>query len=335
MYSTKSASVAAVAAFWSAFLLAAAPAAGITVSCVGDSITTGAAYEYLDPTRAYPAVLQATLDAQYGSGVFTILNRGLNGEEANEVYDDLLGRGWLDENPDAIFLMIGGNDLTAAFDDVSNFTGIADQTVVEVQQSIDRISAHTNPTGSSPRIIVSSIPPNLLGEFANWGVSYYNSRLQSQLTGYDLFFTDNFYDLYDSDTYQADAALMFPDLMFVHPNADGLAIIAENWRQQMQLLPDPLLLSGDADGSGVVNVGDLGIWAANWGGSGKLWKNGDFTGNGVVDMSDFDILSANYNTSAFAMPAAGVAFAAAPVPEPRAFLALLLAAPLLPRRRGF
>jgi hypothetical protein len=55
-------------------------------------------------------------------------------------------------------------------------------------------------------------------------------------------------------------------------------------------------LPGDADGNGVVDVGDLGILAANYGGSGKSWSQGDFTGDGVVDVADLGVLAANYGT---------------------------------------
>jgi hypothetical protein len=57
-----------------------------------------------------------------------------------------------------------------------------------------------------------------------------------------------------------------------------------------------VLTPGDANGDGVVDVGDLGILAANYGGSGKSWAQGDFNGDGVVDVGDLGILAANYGT---------------------------------------
>lgn len=56
------------------------------------------------------------------------------------------------------------------------------------------------------------------------------------------------------------------------------------------------MLPGDANGDGVVDVGDLGILAANYGGSGKTWAEGDFNDDGVVDVGDLGILAANYGT---------------------------------------
>jgi len=55
-------------------------------------------------------------------------------------------------------------------------------------------------------------------------------------------------------------------------------------------------LPGDATGDDAVDVGDLGILAANYGSSNKNWNEGDFTGDGVVDVGDLGILAANYGT---------------------------------------
>jgi NADH:ubiquinone oxidoreductase subunit len=55
---------------------------------------------------------------------------------------------------------------------------------------------------------------------------------------------------------------------------------------------------GDANGDRMVDVGDLGILAANYGGTGKSWKEGDFNGDGLVDVGDLGILAANYGTNA-------------------------------------
>lgn len=93
--------------------------------------------------------------------------------------------------------MIGGNDLAAA-ETVSEFMQIAQETVEEVQDCVDLIKAHVNPDGYPPEVIVSAFPPNLLGVLANWGIEYYNTLLYNQLTDIDLFFFDNFDDLYNS-----------------------------------------------------------------------------------------------------------------------------------------
>jgi hypothetical protein len=56
-------------------------------------------------------------------------------------------------------------------------------------------------------------------------------------------------------------------------------------------------IPGDANLDDVVDVGDLGILAANYGKTiGATWAMGDFTGNGAVDVGDLGILAANYGT---------------------------------------
>jgi hypothetical protein len=56
-------------------------------------------------------------------------------------------------------------------------------------------------------------------------------------------------------------------------------------------------ISGDANLDGAVDVGDLGILAANYGvSSGAIWVMGDFNADGAVDVGDLGILAANYGT---------------------------------------
>jgi formylglycine-generating enzyme required for sulfatase activity len=57
-------------------------------------------------------------------------------------------------------------------------------------------------------------------------------------------------------------------------------------------------LAGDANGDGAVDVGDLGILAANYGkASGAVWSEGDFNSDGAVDVGDLGILAAHYGTN--------------------------------------
>ena len=58
------------------------------------------------------------------------------------------------------------------------------------------------------------------------------------------------------------------------------------------------LIPGDANLDGAVDVGDLGILAANYGGANKTWAQGDFNGDKLVDVGDLGILAAHYGTNA-------------------------------------
>jgi hypothetical protein len=58
-------------------------------------------------------------------------------------------------------------------------------------------------------------------------------------------------------------------------------------------------VAGDANSDNKVDVGDLGILAANYGmTSGATWAKGDFNGDGAVDVGDLGILAANYGKGA-------------------------------------
>jgi hypothetical protein len=62
---------------------------------------------------------------------------------------------------------------------------------------------------------------------------------------------------------------------------------------------EKVAMPGDANKDGMVDVGDLGILAANYGGTAKAWEQGDFNGDTLVDVGDLGILAANYGSSNF------------------------------------
>jgi archaellum component FlaF (FlaF/FlaG flagellin family) len=66
-----------------------------------------------------------------------------------------------------------------------------------------------------------------------------------------------------------------------------------NW-EQFGLHKLMAQIPGDANGDSMVDVGDLGILAANYGGSDKTWAQGDFNGDKLVDVGDLGILAAHY-----------------------------------------
>ena len=205
----------------------------VIIVCLGDSVTHGAPYaDNGNPHLTYPARLSVLLEAGYGEGGFAVHNQGVNGYRAEDVVNDLLQPGALDEDPDYVLLMIGGNDLAGAT--IGNIFQVIEETTWEVQSCVNLVKSHTNPDGSSPRVILSAFIPNLVED--GWGtlaVGFYNNSLLSNLEGYDLWTGENWEDLYDPDTGEAKQSLMFDD---VHPNSDGYQVLAENWFNAIQTM---------------------------------------------------------------------------------------------------
>jgi lysophospholipase L1-like esterase len=198
-----------------------------TVTCLGDSITAG--FPYVGSDQTYPARLTSLLDFAYGDGAYRVVNRGVTGYRADQVLDDLRTYGWMaQDNPDAVLLMVGGNDLMwEIVTSGSNRDIVIARTATEVQAIIDEVVAHANPQGGYPRVIVSAFPPNLLiGTYGSQTVALYNERLQTDLTNYSMWIDTNWSDLYDTALGMAQDDLMSDP---VHPNSDGYAIVAQNW----------------------------------------------------------------------------------------------------------
>ncbi len=239
-------SLAMVLAVWLATWCLAVPswalAGPLRVMALGDSNTQG--------TDAYPALLQQGLDARYGVGATSVANRGINGLTAHQLADKLLSLGWLAEDPDVALIMIGGNDLATLLGStsLSKFFEVVSQTVADIQDAVDLLKSHLNPSGRSPIVLVSAYPPNLLPSVnvgglqinPNLGVQALNLELQSSLTNVDAFLTDNWDDLYDPLTGRAKPQFM-RDAM--HLNQQGRQVLADNWQQALaHFVPEPATL---------------------------------------------------------------------------------------------
>jgi len=191
----------------------------VVITCLGDSVTAGAGSG--GPEYTYPAQMAVLLDSHYYALNIEVYNRGVGGYKAEDVIAQLNNEG-APENPDFVLLMIGGNDL--------NGGGNINETVDEVQQIVNWLNDNTD-----AEIIVSTFTPNLLyGTLGSLWISLFNNALQNQLSGYDLLITSNWDDFYDQGQGHAKTWLMADD---VHPNADGYAIMAENWFEALCTFP--------------------------------------------------------------------------------------------------
>ena len=194
------------------------------ISCLGDSVTHG--FPYIGTDQTYPARLQPMLDLAYGPASFEVINHGVSGYRADQVLADLQALSWMNDDPDFVLLMVGGNDLAQE----APFLGLSEaieRTVREVQEIIDVVKSHTNADGSQPLVIVSAFIPNLILDY--WGsnaMAQYNASLESTLTNVNLWTEDNWEDFYDPITEQARISLM-SDL--IHPNEEGYRVVAQNW----------------------------------------------------------------------------------------------------------
>jgi hypothetical protein len=104
------------------------------------------------------------------------------------------------------------------------------------------------------------------------------------------------------------------------------------------LAPLPIVLPGDANADGRVDIADLGVLAANWQASDRRWMHGDFNYDGKVDIADLGVMASYWQRSnelsfSEAMAAFDV-FDRTVVPEPAAAGVLLALWVCGLRRRG-
>ena len=96
----------------------------------------------------------------------------------------------------------------------------------------------------------------------------------------------------------------------------GTGIFLSDWpdidrRPEIVLEFMSAAIPGDANGDGVIDVGDLGIGGANFNKTDASASDGDFNGDGAVDIADVGIVGANWS----AAQASGI-IANTAIPEP-------------------
>jgi Dockerin type I domain len=104
----------------------------------------------------------------------------------------------------------------------------------------------------------------------------------------------------------------------------------------VQLVTVPIagvLLPGDCNEDGVVNITDLLTLLNNYGNTGMNWSDGDFNGDGAVNITDLLAMLNNYGDSVYFPSSTATLSSTLSVPEP-AGISLLIGALAIVRRRG-
>lgn len=119
------------------------------------------------------------------------------------------------------------------------------------------------------------------------GYVYFANRDDRRLFDYQVFINA------EGQTVQVQEAWAVKDVVVNGGQENGAYAALSQFYQTFSQVPTEHF--GDANADGAVNVGDLGILAANWGQSGKGWDQANFTPSDyVVDVGDLGVLAANW-----------------------------------------
>jgi hypothetical protein len=204
-----------------------------------------------------------------------------------------------------------------------------DQIDYSFTATVTRISEQVSTYAGWPEHIVFPVTVRHNGEI-----------LSQDVVGYRPTMTDGFYDFGTHDIFWSDSGIRYP---FVYSPAeraetnylssDGFLDFptdeyAAGWTGYgnpnhlcgLGILPD--VLPGDFNSNREVQFSDFVILANNFGNAGN-WSSGDANCDGIVQFPDFVILANNFGRTAYS--------AASTVPEPAAYVLMLLTIPLLRR----
>jgi acyl-CoA thioesterase-1 len=183
-----------------ALLAAGAPAATApkTLLCLGDSLTAGYG---LDESQAWPALLQARLDAALPG--WRVVNAGVSGDTS----DDALQRlGWLLKSPPtAAFVCLGGND------------GLRGLKPAHTEANLRRILARLRGAGAVCSLAGMDLPTNLGPEYRQAFKALFPRVATAAHAGFMPFLLQGVGGIPALN--QADG---------IHPNAEGARIVADH-----------------------------------------------------------------------------------------------------------
>ena len=245
-------------------------------SAFGDSITKGV---LLDPdpriTQGYRKRLQQLLRGFFGFG--DVLNAGVGGEITAEGAGRI-GNVVRHQNPDAVLVMEGTNDVTFLIDRQTSAFNLRRilQRADEEKPGIIRFLALVTPRNDPGT--------GFEGPF-NRRTDGLNALLPSVAKKEGA-------TLVDQHTPMDNKPKLFSD--HVHPTAEGYKVMGETWFAGVKPVALAASNGGDLDGSGRVDITDLVRLALAFGariGEKRFDAEADINGDGIVDGFDLSILS--------------------------------------------
>jgi acyl-CoA thioesterase I len=127
----------------------------VTIMALGSSSTAGAGAS--DPAASYPARLEAELRTRFPGIAITVLNRGVNGEEAADMlrrFDQVVG----DDKPDVVLWQLGTNAV------------LRDDPINAVDQLLTEGLMHMKALGADVVLIDPQFAPQVLGRHETEGM---------------------------------------------------------------------------------------------------------------------------------------------------------------------